>query len=362
MERGVLLIADINGYTKYLSGVELDHSLDVVAALVGAIALPLRGAWQIEEIEGDAVYAYAPQRAIGGDALLGTVEACYTGFADERAFIERSTSCTCRACRSVPDLDLKIIVHSTEVARHVLAGVEKFVGPGVILAHRLLKNSIAEQCGVRGYAFLSAEAVATCAIDPVALGAISHDESYDVGPVHGWVIDLGTRWADDQTQRNIFVSPEECLARLEVETTLSPGHAWDFLTTPENLILWMADDVHEERRAARGRGTVLHCVHGRMRFTHEIVDWKPFAYFTWQIRMKRAPTMHGTGELIPRVGGGTTISYRVAPADRLPNLLRRVIGRMLDKNMVGARAALLHALAVAEEQAGVVACVDDAGS
>src|SRR5262249_31506304 len=137
MERSVLLIADISGYTRFLSGVELDHSLDILAALIGAISAPLRGAWQIEEVEGDAGYAWAPQQAIDADALLATVEACYNGFADERAFIERSTSCPCKACRSVPDLDLKVIVHSTEVARQRLAGVEKMVGPGVILAHRL---------------------------------------------------------------------------------------------------------------------------------------------------------------------------------------------------------------------------------
>src|SRR5262249_50381281 len=158
--------ADISGYTKYLSGVELDHSLDILAALIGATSAPLRGAWEIKEIEGDAIYAYAPQGAFDGDALLATVEASYGGFADERAFIQRSTSCTCRACASVPDLDLKIIAHSTELARHVLAGVEKLVGPGVIVAHRLLKNTVEGRCGVRGYAFFSAETVAACGIDP----------------------------------------------------------------------------------------------------------------------------------------------------------------------------------------------------
>src|SRR5262245_11102416 len=362
MDRSVLLIADISGYTKYLSGVELEHSLDILAALIGAISAPLRGAWRIEEVEGDAVYACAPQRAVDGDALLATVEASYNAFADERAFIQRSTSCTCRACRSVLDLDLKVIVHATEVARQLLAGIEKLVGPGVIVAHRLLKNSVQEQHGTRGYAFLSADAAAAGGIDPDALGAVPHEESYDVGRVHGWVLDLGARWADDQAHRRIFVTSEERLAGFDVETMLPPGAAWDFLTTPEQLTSWVAAEVDEERQGARGRGTILHCVHGRMRFSHEVVDWKPFAYFTWRIGMKRAPALHGTVELIPRLDGGTTISYRVSPADRLPGVLRGVMGRMLRKHMARARVAILQALAVAEASADDAALALGSGS
>jgi len=38
-----LLIAAISGYTRYLAGVELDHSQDILADLIGTIVTALRG-------------------------------------------------------------------------------------------------------------------------------------------------------------------------------------------------------------------------------------------------------------------------------------------------------------------------------
>lgn len=38
VESGLLLIADVSGYTAYLSDVELEHSHDILADLVGAVA------------------------------------------------------------------------------------------------------------------------------------------------------------------------------------------------------------------------------------------------------------------------------------------------------------------------------------
>jgi hypothetical protein len=37
IERGCLVLADISGYTKYLAGVELDHSHDILADLLGVV-------------------------------------------------------------------------------------------------------------------------------------------------------------------------------------------------------------------------------------------------------------------------------------------------------------------------------------
>jgi hypothetical protein len=50
--------------------------------------------------------------------------------------------CVCDACQKVDQLKLKAIVHHGEVAVKKIRGFEELGGEDVILAHRLLKNSI----------------------------------------------------------------------------------------------------------------------------------------------------------------------------------------------------------------------------
>ena len=38
VRQGCLVLADISGYTAYLAGVELEHSHDVLADLLGVVA------------------------------------------------------------------------------------------------------------------------------------------------------------------------------------------------------------------------------------------------------------------------------------------------------------------------------------
>jgi hypothetical protein len=50
---GCLAIADIGGYTRYLTGVELEHSTDVLADLLGVVVKALEPNFRIAKLEGD---------------------------------------------------------------------------------------------------------------------------------------------------------------------------------------------------------------------------------------------------------------------------------------------------------------------
>ena len=56
VRRGCLVLADISGYTRYLSGVELEHSHDVLADLLNVVAEALAPAGTLAKLEGDAVF------------------------------------------------------------------------------------------------------------------------------------------------------------------------------------------------------------------------------------------------------------------------------------------------------------------
>lgn len=52
---GCLVLADISGYTAYLAGVELEHSHDILADLLGMVTAGLCPPLGLAKLEGDAV-------------------------------------------------------------------------------------------------------------------------------------------------------------------------------------------------------------------------------------------------------------------------------------------------------------------
>src|ERR1700730_9123935 len=188
VEQGLLVIADIGGYTRYLSGVELDHSHDILADLIGAVTDRLGGSLRVVKLEGDAVFCCGAD-----ESLLDDLEGCYAAFARRQRTIALNTSCGCDACRRISDLDLKFVAHHGSFVEHEGAGREELVGPDVILAHRILKNSVAERFSLRGYALLSDACVSSLGMDRAGLRV--HSERYeDIGEITGVVIDLEEAW------------------------------------------------------------------------------------------------------------------------------------------------------------------------
>lgn len=111
VESGCLLLADITGYTRYLSDVELEHSHDVLADLMGVVLRELRGLLHLAHLEGDAVFCYDHSGEVDASTLLALVESCYFAFAQRVQTIHRHTTCQCNACRLIPQLNLKFLVH-----------------------------------------------------------------------------------------------------------------------------------------------------------------------------------------------------------------------------------------------------------
>jgi hypothetical protein len=108
VRRGCLVLADVSGYTAYLAGVELEHSHDILADLLGGVADGLCPPLRLAKLEGDAVFCVTPEGGpVNGATLLGALESTYLVFARRRRTVALSSSCTCDACRRTPELDLK---------------------------------------------------------------------------------------------------------------------------------------------------------------------------------------------------------------------------------------------------------------
>lgn len=336
---GCLVLADITGYGEYLSVVELEHSQDVLSDLMGVLVGQLRGLLHLAKLEGDAVFCYEHGGEVDASMLLSMIESCYFAFSQRVQTIHRRTTCQCNACRLIPRLDLKFLTHHGQFAIHEVAGSRELVGRDVVLVHRLPKNSVTARTGLRGYAFFTQACLQRFPLDPVALRMVEHKESFeDVGEVSGYVHDLVARWREEQARRVVYIAPGAGIDMAELDVQAPPGIVWDYLTSPTKRPLWQGSDRVDQRNPAgiRGVGTINHCVHGTTTIDEEILDWKPFRYFTfrgaWGLGIGRQ--MGGllfTVELSPtRDGSDTHIAWRMGAGRGLKQrMLVRAYGAQL---------------------------------
>ena len=164
-KRVVVVLADISGYTKFMvenqmSAVHGQQCITyLIETLMREIDIPLR----LQEIEGDALFLYAedPGSDAGWKDVLQQIpkklERFFDTFYEGAVLGIEATPCECAICKNSDQLALKIVVHTGTAVFHQIGGFNKVSGPDVILAHRLLKNSVPEQ----EYLLLSKAAHAT---------------------------------------------------------------------------------------------------------------------------------------------------------------------------------------------------------
>lgn len=142
-----LLLIDISGYTRFtklhrLSALHAEKIIgDLLESIIGRASPPLR----LHEILGDAVsfYADAEINLSLADEIRRQLASIFDAFRlREGELISDCSLCICEACRNVGKLQLKAIVHRGEAVFSKVAEFQKISGEDVILAHRLLKNSL----------------------------------------------------------------------------------------------------------------------------------------------------------------------------------------------------------------------------
>jgi uncharacterized protein YndB with AHSA1/START domain len=315
VRQGCLVLADIGGYTAYLTSVELEHSHDILADLLGVVADGLCPPLALAKLEGDAVFCVTPEdSAIDGASLLGALESTYMAFARRRRTVALSSCCSCDACRRTPELELKFCAHHGSFVEHQVAGSPELVGGDVILAHRLLKNTVVETHRTKGYALITD----ACSESMGITGLASHREHYeDIGEVRCGVIDLDESWRGHQSTARTLVSREDATLVFEADISASQSEVWEAVTDPAHGMRWrvQVDQISERNPAGgRGVGTVTHCVHGGTTIEQEILDWLAPHHYTFRERNPAGICMW-TMSLAPLDGGdGTHLEWRFALA------------------------------------------------
>lgn len=317
-EAACLVIADITGYTSYLAGVELDHAQDILADLVDTVVGGLRPPFRLAKLEGDAAFTYAMTATVDASALMDTIERTYFAFRRRLRDIGQASTCDCNACMRMPNLDLKFLAHHGVVGRQRFAGREELVGSPVIAAHRLLKNAITEKTGIAAYALYTEDCLRAAGMDDPAasLGLIEHRETYDhLGEIIGWVEDLGAAWLADMRRTRVIVESKAAMLTVGYDLPAPPAIVWEYLTSPARRPRWQAgttEIIEQTAAGRRGAGTTNHCLHGKDAIVEEILDWRPFEYYTirWQMPIPNAPKVRST-DILTETAGGTHVEMRI---------------------------------------------------
>jgi hypothetical protein len=287
LEKGFMLISDITGYTAFLHESELEHAQDslrhLMDLLIEQTILPLR----ISRLEGDAVISYALQGSfLQGQTFLEIIETIYLRFRQALDLMILNTNCTCKACRNLPNLDLKFFVHYGTFMLEPFGNYTELVGNDVNVIHRLTKNSVTESMDIKAYVLYSQAAVKALDIEEMTALMTPHTETYEhIGEIEMFVQDMHPIWERRRSELRTVVKPEEAVASSKMVYPVPVVTMWDYVTKPEyKAVLTKADSAAiENRKNGRiGVGSSYQCAHGDTISPHTIVDWQPFEQYTYK--------------------------------------------------------------------------------
>jgi uncharacterized protein YndB with AHSA1/START domain len=316
-ESACFAIADISGYTRFVSGVELDHAQDIIADIMDTLVRALRPPFRLAKFEGDAAFVYAIADKVDGSLLQDSVEQAYFAFRKRLRNIKQANKCECQACSRMQSLDVKFVVHQGEFMRQKMSGREELAGRDVILVHRLLKNEVSKTFGAHAYALYSDACVQAMDIDPRAQGLVEHAEAIEhIGETKCWVSDLEQAWRRESESARTVVQRADAIGVLETDFSAPRAAVWDLITMPENRLRWQGSDsvVENTAKGRRGAGTQNHCMHGKDAIIEDILDWRPFDHITLTtlLPVRDAPKILMSYAFDERADGGTHFEVRFA--------------------------------------------------
>jgi len=147
MQNAVIVLADISGYTRFikLHGMALVHAESVITELLDSIIEHASYPLTLNKLQGDAALFYAladdNPKAVA-ESVLQQVNGFFPAFSTRKKEIGVDALCNCGACTEVVNLNIKAVVNYGDIVVKRVRQFEEISGTSVIIAHRLLKNSV----------------------------------------------------------------------------------------------------------------------------------------------------------------------------------------------------------------------------
>jgi hypothetical protein len=254
---GTFILADIGGYTGFLTGVGIEHGKEITSHLFNGMLKVNRNRWKVGNIVGDCLFFYAEGRE-KPEALFDHLRALYGKFRGSVTDIAVRSTCRCGACARTSDLRLKFVVHSGEYDTQRIGGRTELIGPDVVVAHRLLKNSVP----VPEYALLTSP-MAGAAAGADAKAQQGRDTYDDIGAVDYVYVDLASIREQYEATSQTFIAESEAQIDVRAEVDAPADVVWQAMTDLSERKEWQPTlkDIAHIQGPSRALGEVHRCFH-----------------------------------------------------------------------------------------------------
>jgi len=334
IHEGYLLIADITGYTRYLSESELEHAQETLTALLELLVENTRPPLVISRLAGDAVISYGLREDFfQGQTFIEKIEDTYVTF---RKAIERlvlNNTCRCNACANISTLDLKFFIHYGTFGIQRISDHDELVGSDINLLHRLLKNSVTEATGFRAYALYTDEAIRQLDVEDLGETMTPHNEAYEyLGEVRVWVQDMHPVWGRKRSATKVTLPHDRIWAQFEVRIKMPRERVWDYLIQPKFRNALIGSDRMEIANRSNGRiapGSVYQCYHGDKIVPQTILEWQPFERMIVKELSPMFPDIGSISEYRLDSAQGGTILTKTSARPTGPFLGRMLLGLLM---------------------------------
>ena len=343
---GLLLIADISGYTVFLQESELEHARGSLTSLLEVLVQGTRPPLTISRLEGDAVFSYGLEGFdLRGQTFLEMIEGLYVSFRRTIETMVLNTMCTCNACANIGNLDLKFFVHHGEFLTQDVGRYRDLVGTDVNVIHRLTKNTVIAATGITAYVLYTDAAIEAGGLRELAEDWMPHCETYDdVGTIACRIQDLHPVWEAAAKRPVVTFADEGIVIDMSTDIAAPREVVWDRLVDPVYRNLLMGSERMELEGVVDGRtdaSSTYVCYHGGVMAKmggparHVVVEWRPFerVVFSESLPMPGTPVreMQGfelqatpTGTHLRRICGNMTgPSYKRAIARLMLGSLKK---------------------------------------
>ncbi len=351
MPRGTFVLADIGGYTSFLTDVGIEHAKEITAHLLNGLFEVDPDAWKLGDVEGDCLFVYSDTDH-APEEVFSYLRRLYECFRESLEEVVSGSTCRCGACDRSGDLTLKFVVHAGDFDVEKIAGQRQLIGADVVVAHRLLKNGV--PC--REYALLTAPLADVAQASGLTVHAGS-DDCEGIGTVDYAYLDLETVRETYYERREVFLSEADADVTATVEIDAPPDFVWkrvcDLDRAPEFFpTLIQAETLSGKVEEA---GSVHTCLHGNLgRMIHYRVAYDE--------ERRRATDRLSHVPIIDRMiqtmeaeasGGGTRFSfyYALAPEVVLPDEATRAAALQTVQEHANGDAQGVKALCEAEYRA-----------
>jgi hypothetical protein len=140
----LICIPDITGFTRFMAETDLEFSRKIIPPLMRSLVASNTLSLSVGEIEGDAILFYRFGDLPSLKAIAEQCKKFHYDFSQQLESLKKNFPEDFEKYISSSKLSLKIIVHAAEMTSTHIEGMIKLIGEDVVVAHKLLKNSVSD--------------------------------------------------------------------------------------------------------------------------------------------------------------------------------------------------------------------------